>query len=69
MRQVQAGLRARRLAEGLRQTEVAERLGVTQQMMAKLESPSYEPSLTQFERLAGALGLELSYTLRRKRRD
>jgi transcriptional regulator with XRE-family HTH domain len=68
-KRLQADLRARRLAEGLSQAELAGRLGVTQQMMAKLESPSYEPSLTQFERLSAALQFELTYRLRRTTRD
>lgn len=68
-KRLKAELRARRLAEGLSQAELADRLGVSQQMIAKVENDDYEPSLTQFERLAAALQLELTYRLRRLRRD
>ena len=66
-RQLQADLKARRLALGLSQAAVAELLGVTQQMAAKLERPGYTPSLEQVERLALALGLELSVRLRARK--
>lgn len=65
---LQAQLREARQTQGRSQAEVAASLGVSQQMMAKLERPSYEPSLTQFERLAGALGFEVTLSLRRTRR-
>lgn len=67
-RQLQAELKARRLALGLSQEAVAELLGVTQQMAAKLERPGYTPSLEQVERLALALGLELSVRLRARKK-
>ena len=49
--------------------KLAGHLRVTQQMMAKLENPSYEPSLTQFERLAAVLRFEISYRFRRTHHD
>ena len=65
--QLQAELKARRLALGLSQTAVAELLGVTQQMAAKLERPGYTPSLEQVERLAVALGMDLTVRLRARK--
>lgn len=61
-------LREARQRQALSQGDLARRLGVRQQMVAKLESPSYEPSLSQFERTAAALGFSLNVTLRRKRK-
>jgi transcriptional regulator with XRE-family HTH domain len=63
-KRLQGELKARRLALGLTQAEVAKLLGVTQQMAAKLERPGYVPSLDMFDRLATALGLELTVRLR-----
>ncbi len=66
-RQLQAELKARRVALGLTQAAITKVLGVSQQMAAKLERPGYVPSLEQFDRLAMALGLELTVRLRARK--
>lgn len=58
-------LREARIAQGLTQRDLAERLDVTQQMLAKVERPTYQPSLEHFERIAVALGFTLDVRLRR----
>lgn len=58
-------LREARVAQGLTQKDLAERLDVTQQMLAKVERPTYQPSLEHFERIAAALGFKLDVRLRR----
>ncbi len=58
-------LREERLRQSLSQAELADRLHVRQQMVAKFERPTYEPSLSQFERIASALGFTINVTLRR----
>lgn len=52
-------LRQARDAAGLTQAELAERAGVTQQMIAKLESRGSNASIATLQRLAEALGLIL----------
>ncbi len=56
-------LRWARAEAGLTQTELAKRIGVTQQMIAKLEHPDYEPSLSKVELVAHALGLDLKVAM------
>lgn len=41
---------------GLSQAQLAKRLGVSQQMIGKLEHPDYEPSITRLEQAVKALG-------------
>ncbi len=41
----------------LTQKQLADRMGVSQQMVAKFEDPDYQPSLEQMDRMAAALGL------------
>lgn len=60
-------LRWARADAHLTQSELAKRLGVTQQMIAKLENPNYEPSLSKAELVARALGLTLSASLSESR--
>lgn len=45
--------------QGLNQTELARRAGVSQQMIAKVEHPDYNPSLDVLEKVARALGAKL----------
>lgn len=61
-------LREERLRQSLNQAGLAVRLHVRQQMVAKFERPTYEPSLSQFERIASALGFTINVTLRRTRK-
>jgi DNA-binding XRE family transcriptional regulator len=49
-----------RVDAGLTQAQLAKRLGVSQQMIAKLEHPDYEPSLSKAEVVATALGFSLA---------
>ncbi len=56
-------LRWARADAGLTQTELAKRLGVSQQQIAKLEHPDYEPSVSKMELAAKALGLDLKVDL------
>jgi DNA-binding XRE family transcriptional regulator len=45
---------------GLSQKDLARRLGVSQQQVAKLEDPDENPTLETLSKLAGALGLTVS---------
>jgi transcriptional regulator with XRE-family HTH domain/predicted RNase H-like HicB family nuclease len=58
-------IRLARDARGLSQAEVARRAGISQQMVAKLESPDYHPRLDALEGLARALGMVINVTLAR----
>ena len=58
-------LRWARDAAGLTQARLAELAGVSQQMVAKLESPRYHPRLDALEGIARALGVRLSVELRK----
>lgn len=59
-------LRRARLKSGLTQQQLAERVGVTQQQIAKLESPGANPTLGGLVRVFGALGLQVHVNVRRK---
>lgn len=52
----------RRLREGkgLSQSELARRIGSTQPAVARLEAGGVAPTIETLERIAGALGLELT---------
>lgn len=50
-------LRQARAAAGLSQAELAERVGVSQQQVAKLESSKANPSLDTLAKVAKALGM------------
>jgi len=56
-------LRWARQDAGLSQAELAERAGVSQQQIAKLESPDANPTLESLEKIAAALGrrVELAF--------
>ena len=53
---------AARLAAGLSQAELAERVGTKQPAIARLESGSSEPSLAMLKRLAKALNVSFRIT-------
>jgi len=52
-------VRERRLALGLSQTEVADRAGMTQPALSRLEAGGAVPTIPVLERIAAALGSEL----------
>jgi HTH-type transcriptional regulator/antitoxin HipB len=56
-------LRWARQEAGLTQAELAERAGVSQPMVAKLERPDYNPTLDTLEKVAQALGVKLRISL------
>ena len=49
------------------QSELADRAGITQTVISKIEAGSANPTLATIERIAAALNMELSITLRLKR--
>jgi len=53
-------LRWARQDAGLSQSQLAERAGVSQQQIAKLENPDENPTLGTLRKVAGALGFELT---------
>ena len=55
-------IRWARQDQGLSQQQLAERMGVTQQYVAKLENPDENPSLDTIERAARALGFKVDLT-------
>lgn len=57
------GVRERRLALGLSQTEVAARAGMTQPALSRLEAGGTVPTIPVLERIATALGAELIVTI------
>jgi len=58
-------LRWARHEQGLSQADLAERLGVSQQQVAKLERPTGNPTLKSLVKAADALGIELQVTAKR----
>lgn len=48
---------------GMSQLELAQRAGMTQQQIARLENPGHSPSLKTIDRVAAALGAELDISL------
>lgn len=63
-RAIRLALEIRRLREarGLSQRELAELVGTTQSAMARLEGGKISPSLPTLDRIAAALGAELTVT-------
>ena len=57
-------LRWARADRGLNQTQLAKRVGVSQQAIAKLESPDANPTIETLVRVADALGLRLDMQFR-----
>lgn len=55
-------LRALREKKGLSQRELAERVGTTQSAIARLEAGNISPSLPTLDKVAAALGAEVSLT-------
>jgi len=55
-------IRRLREARGLSQRELAERVGTTQSAIARLEAGNISPSLPTLDRIADALGAELTVT-------
>lgn len=61
---IKIALRLERQRANLTQAEVAERAGITQQAVARIESPDSCPSIKTLERVARALGTRLELHLR-----
>lgn len=62
-------VRELREARGLSQSELAERIGSTQPAVARLEAGGVAPTIETLERIAGALGLELSVSFSRGKKN
>ena len=58
----------RRLSLGLSQTEVAARMGTSQSAVARLESGDADIRLSTIERYAAALGHNLNWTLKERKK-
>lgn len=56
-------IRALREKKGLSQRELAERVGTTQSAIARLEAGNISPSLPTLDKIAAALGAEVSLTI------
>lgn len=56
-------IRALREKKGLSQRELAELVGTTQSAIARLEAGNVSPSLRTLDKIAGALGAEVSLTI------
>jgi transcriptional regulator with XRE-family HTH domain len=56
-------LRWARQDAGLSQTELASRVGVSQQQIAKLERPGANPSIATLRKVATALGVRVQLEL------
>lgn len=61
---IKIALRLQRQRAHLTQADVAERAGITQQAVARIESPGSCPSIKTLERVARALGTRLEMHLR-----
>ena len=59
-------IRCERKSRGLTQTELAERMGTTQPVVARLEAGGVTPSLDTLRRAADALGLDLVVDFRQR---
>lgn len=60
-------LKAARILANLSQTELAERIGVSQPMIARLESKLHEPKLSTIQRIADATGAVIVLEFRPRR--
>lgn len=58
-----------RLEQGVRQTELAERLGVPQSMVSKFETGERRLDVVELKRVAEALGMSLGEVVSRFERD
>ncbi|MBT3864972.1 helix-turn-helix transcriptional regulator [Candidatus Peregrinibacteria bacterium] len=54
---------AKRLEQGLTQSELAQKIGTKQSAISRLESGNYNPSFTFLEKVAKALNLNLIVSL------
>jgi transcriptional regulator with XRE-family HTH domain len=59
-------VRELRASAGLSQRELAERIGTTQSVIARLETGGSKPSLTTLERVADAVGREVEVRFRQR---
>ena len=59
-------VRAQREAHGLSQRELAERMGTTQSVIARLEAGGSKPSISTLERVARALGSSLDIRFQKR---
>lgn len=57
-------LRALRVASGLSQGDLAARTGMTQAQISRLESGAHETRLASLRRIAAALGVTITVTIR-----
>jgi DNA-binding XRE family transcriptional regulator len=57
--QLASSLIEARIAKGLSQTELAQKAGVGQTVIARLESGTYNPTVQTVNKVAGVLGKEL----------
>jgi len=57
-----------RLAEGLTQRQLADRMGVSQAVVSRLESAEHSPRLESLQRAADALGYDLEVRFKRRTR-
>ena len=53
----------KRLAKGLTQKELAEKVGTKQSAISRFESGTYNPTLSFLEKVASALGTKVSIAL------
>jgi DNA-binding XRE family transcriptional regulator len=60
---VAVSLRWARQAAGLTQAQLARKVGVSQQQMAKLERPGANPSIATLRKVADALGVQVHFDL------
>ena len=60
---VAVSLRWARQAAGLTQAQLARKVGVSQQQMAKLERPGANPSIATLRKVADALGAQIHFDL------
>lgn len=56
-------IRALREKKGISQRELAERVGTTQSAIARLEAGNISPSLPTLDKIAAALGAEVSLSI------
>lgn len=54
----------KRLAQGLTQAQLARRIGTRQSAIARLESGTYNPTLSFLRKVTGALDAQLDITVR-----
>lgn len=67
--QLASSLIARRLAKGLSQRQLANRIGTKQPVISRLESGESKPTLSLLKRVAEALDARVVVTLEEKTKD